>query len=607
MDEDRKDENREQASEQALLKIKRILRIAMLILVIMTITVIGLIVVIVKSNSGEKDGGKGNKSPSMSATVSPGSTERITTPTGATEPTRGGELTPTGAPALSPTPETDPTPTEAAGPTPSPAASATPSPIATPTATPTAAPTATPTIAPTPTSAPTPTPSGTASGTPVEKHGQLSVKGTQLVDKSGSPFQIKGVSTHGLQWFPQFVNLETFRCIRDDWGANAVRLAMYTDEGGYCAGGDRAKLRELVKNGVKYARQLGLYVIIDWHILHDYDPNINKSDAIEFFREMSSEFDGYNNVIYEICNEPNGGVSWAAVKQYAEEVIPVIRANDADAIIIVGTPTWSQDVDIAAKDPIKGHTNIMYALHFYAGTHKDSLRSKMKTAIEAGLPVFVSEYGICDASGNGMCNETEANRWVAMMDNYGVSYVIWNLANKNESSSLIRESCRKLSGFTEADLNQEGLWLIRMLGGRLPKMTEKEKQEIIEKAGGNGGGDVANPDPVIGKGESDGLRVDFSSVNTWNETSAKCYQFGVLLTNSGTRSISGWRIVITFNAEVKTDNFWCCNAACSGKTLTLTPASFNTSVPAGGQTSDIGLILQSKSLLKIESVTVTGN
>ena len=207
---------------------------------------------------------------------------------------------------------------------------------------------------------------------------------------------------------------------------------MYTDEGGYCAGGDKAALKKLVKDGVKYATDLGLYVIIDWHILHDYDPNQNKDEAIKFFDEMSKEFASYNNVFYEICNEPNGGISWSSVKSYAEEVIPVIRKNDPKGIIIVGTPTWSQDVDIAAKNPIKGYDNIMYALHFYAGTHKDNIRSKMKTAIEAGLPVFVSEYGICDASGNGACNETEANKWVAFMDNYGVSYMIWNLANKNE-------------------------------------------------------------------------------------------------------------------------------------------------------------------------------
>lgn len=572
---------------------KKLNKILLLAFIGMTLIAAGLIIALAAANK-EK-----NKTPGSTPTV----TE---TAANATEtPALTQTATPSATPAPTDSPEVSPTEAATATPTVTPEASPSPTEAVTPTdvPTPTAAATATPTQAPTNT--PTPTVFVKESGTPVANHGQLQVKGTQIVDKNGKAYQLKGVSTHGLQWFPQFVCLETFRCIRDEWGANAVRLAMYTDENGYCAGGDKAKLKALVKNGVNYATQLGLYVIIDWHILHDYDPNQNKDEAKKFFEEMAKEFCDYNNVFYEICNEPNGGVGWPSVKSYAEEVIPIIRRYDKDAIIIVGTPTWSQDVDIAAKDPIKGYDNIMYALHFYAGTHKDSLRSKMKTAIEAGLPVFVSEYGICDASGNGACNEPEANKWVAMMDTYGVSYMIWNLANKNESSSLIRESCKKLSGFTEADLNQEGLWLIKMLGGKLPPMTEKEKEDLINKAGGSGGGDVAAPDPVIGKGSGSGLTVDFASVNTWNETDYKCYQFGVTIANTKGSSARNWKVVITFNADVKTDNFWCCDAKCSGKTLTLTPANFNNVIGANQTTSDIGLILQSKSLLKISSVTIT--
>lgn len=78
------------------------------------------------------------------------------------------------------------------------------------------------------------------------------------------------------------------------------------------------------------------------------------------------------------------------VKSYAEDVIPVIRKNAKDAIIIVGTPTWSQDVDLVAKDPITGQENICYTCHFYAATHKDNIRDKVKAAHEAGLCVFIS-------------------------------------------------------------------------------------------------------------------------------------------------------------------------------------------------------------------------
>ena len=296
--------------------------------------------------------------------------------------------------------------------------------------------------------------------TPYEAHGRLQVAGTRLVDKNGNPYQLKGASTHGMAWFPQYVSYDTFKYMRDSFGVNVVRLAMYTAEyAGYCEGGDKNYLKSLVKQGVQAATDLGLYVIIDWHILHDLTPHKYKADAIEFFREMSSTFKNYDNVIYEICNEPNGGTSWADIKAYANEVIPVIRANDKDAIIIVGTPTWSQDVDIASKDKITGYDNIMYSLHFYAATHKEWLRDKAKTAINNGCALFVSEFSICDASGNGGLDIAEANKWIDFLNKNGISFVGWSMSNKAETSAMFQSWCGKISGFEESELTEWAKWL----------------------------------------------------------------------------------------------------------------------------------------------------
>lgn len=295
--------------------------------------------------------------------------------------------------------------------------------------------------------------------------GRLHVKGTKLVDKKGHEVQLRGVSTHGLSWYPQYVNDKCFAQLHDKWGANVVRLAMYTEEyNGYCSGDakNRSDLKKLIKKGVRLAKKHKMYVIVDWHILSDGNPNSHKKEAKAFFREMSREFKGYNNVIYEICNEPNNGTSWKEIKSYARSVISTIRKNDKKAVIVVGTPTWSQDVDQAAADPIKGD-NIMYALHFYAATHKTDLRNKMTAAINKGLPVFVTEYGICDASGNGAIDKKEADRWIQTMDEYGVSYIAWNLSNKQESSSIIKSSCPKVSGFKKSELSDEGRWLYHLL------------------------------------------------------------------------------------------------------------------------------------------------
>lgn len=295
--------------------------------------------------------------------------------------------------------------------------------------------------------------------------GRLHVKGTKLVDKKGHEVQLRGVSTHGLSWYPQYVNDKCFAQLHDKWGANVVRLAVYTEEyNGYCSGDakNRSDLKKLIKKGVRLAKKHKMYVIVDWHILSDGNPNSHKKEAKAFFREMSREFKGYNNVIYEICNEPNNGTSWKEIKSYARSVISTIRKNDKKAVIVVGTPTWSQDVDQAAADPIKGD-NIMYALHFYAATHKADLRNKMTAAINKGLPVFVTEYGICDASGNGAIDKKEAGRWIKTMDEYGVSYIAWNLSNKQESSSIIKSSCPKVSGFKKSELSDEGRWLYHLL------------------------------------------------------------------------------------------------------------------------------------------------
>ncbi|MEI3593111.1 MAG: glycoside hydrolase family 5 protein [Lachnospiraceae bacterium] len=295
--------------------------------------------------------------------------------------------------------------------------------------------------------------------TPFGQHGALHVENGKLTDANGNTVQLYGMSTHGIAWFPQYINYDSLRTLRDDWNTNCIRLAMYTAEyGGYCAGGDKEQLKQLVKDGVSYATELGMYVIVDWHILSDCDPNQNKDEAIAFFREMAEVFADNDNVLYEICNEPNGGTSWDSIKSYAEEVIPVIRAQKPDAVILVGTPTWSQEIDKAAASPLDD-SNVMYTLHFYAGTHKDDLRNRLETCVQNGLPVFVSEFGMCDASGNGANDFVSTTKWLDLLNKYQISFCCWNLANKDESSSVFKASSTALSDWTDDDFNESGRWI----------------------------------------------------------------------------------------------------------------------------------------------------
>lgn len=291
-----------------------------------------------------------------------------------------------------------------------------------------------------------------------EPSGALHVNGTRLYDADNNIVELHGVSTHGIGVYPEYVNYDAFRTLRDDWGANVIRLAMYTQvENGYLTGGDQAAQRQLIDDGVKYATDLGMYVIIDWHILTDGNPNQHKSEAITFFNEMSSKYADHTNVIYEICNEPQNSPWDSVIKPYAEEVIPVIRNNDDDAIIIVGTNTWSQDVDAVIGNQIDD-PNVMYAVHFYAASHGDYLREKVKKALDAGVPVFISECSICDASGNGGIDYDSADKWLSLIEDNDIPYVVWNLSNKNESSAVIQPGCSKLSDWSENELSETGKW-----------------------------------------------------------------------------------------------------------------------------------------------------
>lgn len=297
------------------------------------------------------------------------------------------------------------------------------------------------------------------------QHGKLSVEGTQLVDAHGQPFQLHGVSTHGLAWYPQYVNEDAFRTLRDDWGANVVRFAMYTAEnGGYCTGGDRKKLVSTVQTGLDACTNLDMYAIIDWHILSDNDPNMHIDDAKDFWNKVSRAYSSRDNVIYEICNEPNN-TSWERVKTYADTIIPIIRSNDADAVIICGTPTWSQDVDLVAKNPLEHMENVMFAVHFYAATHTNYNRQKVMTALQAGTPVFISEFSFCDASGNGGIDQASTDAWKKLIDEKNLSYCGWSLSNKAETSALIKASCAKTSAWTDDELSESGKILKSWLKG----------------------------------------------------------------------------------------------------------------------------------------------
>ena len=408
-------------------------------------------------------------------------------------------------------------------------------------------------------------------------HGELAVKGAGLVGASGQAAQLKGFSTHGLAWFPQYVNQVCFTQL-SEWGANVARLAMYTHEnGGYCTDGNQEELRNLLKKGVEYAAKANMYCIVDWHVLQDLNPNVYLQQAKEFWQWASLEFANQENVIFEICNEPNGTTTWEEVKQYAEAVLPIIRANAPKKVVLVGTPRWCQQPDLAAANPITDE-NVMYTLHFYAGTHKEDLRSTLRSVVQGGTPVFVSEYGICDASGNGALDLESANAWTQLMDDLGTSYVCWNLSNKAESSSFIASSCNKTSGFADEDLTPCGTWFKGMLAGIAPSETASPS--------GEGSGTEAL---ALSSITSSNASPSANLRQSW-ETNGKPYLlFDITL--AAENQISSWDATLKFTAPVTLSDSWNCTATVDGQTVRIAPAGYNASIAAQQKIQDVGIIV----------------
>ncbi|AEV86064.1 endoglucanase [Actinoplanes sp. SE50] len=327
-----------------------------------------------------------------------------------------------------------------------------------PSATATSAPGKTPTSAPaTATGAPkpsattaSPTRTATAGGTPLAANGQLKVCGAGLCNQNGKKIQLRGVSSHGIHWFPGCYTGAAMDALATDWNADLFRIAMYVQEGGYESDptGQTAKVNSLVD----MAEAHGMYALIDFHVLNPGDPNLNLARAKEFFAKVAARNAAKKNVIYEIANEPNG-VSWAGIKSYAEQVIPVIRANDPDGIVIIGTRGWSSlgvsEGSSSAEiidNPVNA-TNIMYAFHFYAASHKDDYRAEVQKAA-ASIPLFVTEFGTVSASGDGAVDTAGTTAWLDLLDKLKISYANWNFGDKAEGSSILKPGSCNAGAFS---------------------------------------------------------------------------------------------------------------------------------------------------------------
>ncbi|WP_229069093.1 cellulase family glycosylhydrolase [Actinoplanes sp. DH11] len=306
----------------------------------------------------------------------------------------------------------------------------------------------------------TPPPSGT---TPVAKNGQLRVCGRQLCNAQGRAIQLRGMSTHGLQWYSSCVTDTSLNVLANEWNADVVRLSMYIQEGGYET--DPAGFTAKVNDYIEKATARGMYAIVDWHMLSPGDPNVNLSRAKTFFTAIAARHKNKTNILYEIANEPSD-VHWSSIKSYADQLIPVIRAQDPDGVVLVGTEDWSslgasgdgQGVSRILANPVNA-SNIMYTFHFYAASHDDYYLTTFRDAV-AKLPMFVTEFGTQQATGDGPNDFTQAQKYLDLMAQNRVSWVNWNYSDDMRSGAVFTEGTCAAGAYSgTARLKPAGAWI----------------------------------------------------------------------------------------------------------------------------------------------------
>ncbi|WP_460557832.1 glycoside hydrolase family 5 protein [Ferruginibacter profundus] len=285
---------------------------------------------------------------------------------------------------------------------------------------------------------------------PVKQHGQLKVAATKLLDAHDQPIALHGMSLGWHNLWPRFYNAGAVKTLVKDWHCSVVRAAMGVElnDSGYIKNPESSVAK--IKAVVDAAIQQGIYVIIDFH-----SHNIKLPEAKTFFKEMATAYGKYPNVIYELFNEPDYE-TWPEVKAYSEELIKMIRSIDTDNIILVGCPKWDQDVQLPAADPIQGYSNLMYTMHFYAGTHKIWLRDRCNEAMAKGLPLFISECAGMEASGDGPIDYAEWNKFVNWMNDKELSWVAWSVSDKKETCSILNPSAASTGKWKKKDVKEWG-------------------------------------------------------------------------------------------------------------------------------------------------------
>ncbi len=235
---------------------------------------------------------------------------------------------------------------------------------------------------------------------PTRLPSRLQAAGNQLVDASGQVVQLRGVMVQDPDeldqrgrftkaWFEQVKAL----------GANVVRIPVHPEPWSK----DREYLWRYLDPVVRWAGELGMYVIIDWHYIGniltgvgEYMPDIVDKPADlsrEFWQQTADYFKEAPHVLFEIYNEP-AEISEAAWRPMAQELVDIIRETGAEQLVIVSGLDWTSNLRMYLEKPIED-LNTAYSAHIYP-QHSSRLWDAWFGELAQKYPVLVTEWGFMD-------------------------------------------------------------------------------------------------------------------------------------------------------------------------------------------------------------------
>ena len=209
-----------------------------------------------------------------------------------------------------------------------------------------------------------------------------------------------------------------------------------------------------------------------------------------------------------------------------------------------------------------------------------------------------------------------------MLNDNQISYVIWNLSNKNETSSLISSACNKFSGFTVNDLSECGKWFLKLMTGQLslPENVgniSSNNQQSQNQSGNNGqsqnngnsnnnqsNNNQSNTNKSQGGNQTiyGMVNVENSAkvVNSWQADGKTYYQYEITVTNNSGKTCGSWKTQITFSENVELKDKWNGNFEVNNNVITITSVEYNGTLTNGESTGNIGIIVGGSSNLKIK-------